>query len=120
MHPYRYEIEHIQYPAAMFFSAPAIPPRPFDETPFTWVDTLEAFNMMLDKLRIVTELALDLEHHGYRTYSGFLCLMQISTREQDWIIDTLLLREELVELNEVFTNPKIVKVCPVRCAEIID
>lgn len=36
--------------------------------------------------------------------------MQISTRQKDYIIDTLALREELHVLNEVFTDPKIVKV----------
>lgn len=36
--------------------------------------------------------------------------MQISTRQKDYIIDTLALREELHILNEVFTDPKIVKV----------
>jgi exosome complex exonuclease RRP6 len=65
---------------------------------------------MLETLRGASELAIDLEHHSYRTFSGFLCLMQISTREEDWIVDTLVLREELAELNEVFTDPSIVKV----------
>lgn len=36
--------------------------------------------------------------------------MQISTREEDFIVDTLALREELEVLNEVFTDPSIVKV----------
>lgn len=36
--------------------------------------------------------------------------MQISTRQKDYIIDTLALREELHVLNEVFTNPNVVKV----------
>ncbi|XP_075920157.1 exosome complex component 10-like isoform X4 [Petromyzon marinus] len=36
--------------------------------------------------------------------------MQISTREEDFIIDTLMLRDDLHILNEAFTNPKIVKV----------
>ena len=36
--------------------------------------------------------------------------MQISTREEDFIIDTLRLRDELEELNEVFTDPEIIKV----------
>ena len=36
--------------------------------------------------------------------------MQISTREQDYIIDTLELRGELYLLNEVFTDHDIVKV----------
>ena len=36
--------------------------------------------------------------------------MQISTRDEDFIIDTLKLRDELHVLNEVFTDPKILKV----------
>jgi ribonuclease D len=66
---------------------------------------------MLDKLRCAKEIAVDLEHHNYRSWAGFLCLMQITTREEDFVIDTIALREEMQELNEVFTDPKIVKVC---------
>lgn len=66
---------------------------------------------MLAKLRQAKEIAVDLEHHSYRSYAGFVCLMQLSTRQEDWIVDTLVLREELAELNEVFTDPEIVKVC---------
>ena len=36
--------------------------------------------------------------------------MQISTREEDFIIDTLELRSEMYVLNEAFTDPAIVKV----------
>ncbi|KZT64247.1 hypothetical protein DAEQUDRAFT_698972 [Daedalea quercina L-15889] len=110
LHPYRYEIRHIPYPAHMFASTPPVPPRSFDATPFTWVSTPAAFDAMLDKLRGAQEIAIDLEHHSYRTFAGFVCLMQISTREEDWVVDTLALREELESLNEVFTDPRIVKV----------
>ena len=65
---------------------------------------------MLEELKKSTEIAVDLEHHDYRSYYGFVCLMQISTREKDWIIDTLELREDLIALNEVFADPNIVKV----------
>ena len=65
---------------------------------------------MLNDLKEANEIAVDLEHHDYRSYHGFVCLMQISTRKQDWIVDTLELREELNALNEVFTDPNIVKV----------
>ena len=95
----------------MFTSAPPISPRSFEETPFSWVSTPEDLAIMLDKLRDAKEIAIDLEYHNYRTFSGFVCLMQISTREEDFVVDTLALRQELEELNEVFTNPNIVKVC---------
>ncbi|KAF9015830.1 hypothetical protein BDZ89DRAFT_1094618 [Hymenopellis radicata] len=109
-HPYHYEIKHISYPPHMFLSAPPILPKPFDTTSFTWVNTTEALQAMLDKLRQATEIAVDLEHHSYRTYAGFLCLMQLSTREEDWIIDAIALRDELECLNDVFTKPEIIKV----------
>ncbi|PFH53303.1 hypothetical protein AMATHDRAFT_137825 [Amanita thiersii Skay4041] len=109
-HPYRYEIVHFTPPQHMFVSQTSVSPLPLSATPYTWVSTLDAFQAMLSKLRQVQEIAVDLEHHNYRTYSGFVCLMQLSTRQEDWIVDTLALREELVELNEVFTDPEIVKV----------
>lgn len=36
--------------------------------------------------------------------------MQISTREEDFVVDVISLRDEMEALNEVFTDPKIVKV----------
>lgn len=109
-HPYHYEIRNISYPSHMFISTEPREPKPFQDTPFTWVADPTTFATMLDKLRGAKEIAIDLEYHSYRSFYGFVCLMQISTREEDWIVDTLKLREELEELNEVFTNPEIVKV----------
>ena len=51
-----------------------------------------------------------LQHHSYRTFQGLTCLMQISTRTEDFIVDTLSLRSELYLLNQVFTDPDVVKV----------
>jgi len=83
---------------------------PFEDTSATWVDTVDTLEDMLRELKAASEIAVDLEHHDNRSYIGIVCLMQISTRDKDWIIDTLKLRDELFILNEVFTNPKIVKV----------
>jgi exosome complex exonuclease RRP6 len=66
---------------------------------------------MLSELKSAKEIAVDLEHHDYRTYTGIVCLMQISTRDKDWVVDTLMpWRENLQILNEVFTDPSIIKV----------
>jgi len=66
---------------------------------------------MLEELKGATEIAIDTEHHDFRTYNGLLSLMQISTREKDWIVDTLQpWRHKLEVLNEVFADPKIIKV----------
>lgn len=85
--------------------------QPVDTTQATWVDTYEGVLEMLKELKKAKEIAVDLEHHDFRTYIGLVSLMQISTREKDWIVDTLQpWRHKLEVLNEVFTNPKIIKV----------
>lgn len=94
----------------MFAPAPPIAPRSFEDTPFSWVSTPAEFGAMLEQLRTAREIAVDLEYHSYRTFGGFVCLMQISTRDGDFVVDTLALRDEMEELNEVFTDPEIVKV----------
>lgn len=66
---------------------------------------------MLERLRDANEIAIDLEHHDTHSYIGLVSLMQISTRDQDWIVDTLRpWRRKLEVLNEVFADPRIVKV----------
>jgi hypothetical protein len=76
------------------------------------VDTLATFREMLEHLASAAEVAIDLEHHDYRTYRGISCLMQISSRERDFIVDILdpVVRDNAQELNVVFTDPSIVKV----------
>jgi len=81
-----------------------------EETSLTIIDEPEQLNDLLQKLKIVKEFAVDLEHHSYRSFLGFTCLMQISTRQEDFLIDTLSLRDDLQILNEVFTDPNILKV----------
>ncbi|KAG8927434.1 exosome nuclease subunit [Tulasnella sp. 408] len=109
-HPYRFEILNLEYPPGLFEEKDPRPVRSFEDTPFTWVDTPAGLSAMLEKLKAASEIAVDLEHHDYRTFNGFVCLMQISTRDEDFIVDTLAIRDELVVLNEVFADPKIVKV----------
>ncbi|TFK69512.1 hypothetical protein BDN72DRAFT_767808 [Pluteus cervinus] len=114
-HPYHYELIHLEYPSHVF-QAPtdSKPPKGLEDTTFHWVSTPLETRAMLEKLRHCQEIAVDLEWHGYRTYRGFLCLMQLSTRDGDWVVDVLSLRqvqggiEELESLGEVFANPNIV------------
>ncbi|KAJ6260419.1 hypothetical protein Dda_4645 [Drechslerella dactyloides] len=109
-HPYLEEISRYTFPKRVRVWSPPIQYHPFESTSAIWVDTPEALSDMTEQLLKASEIAVDLEHHDYRTYIGLVCLMQISTRDQDWIIDTLKLRDELEVLNEVFADPKIVKV----------
>lgn len=87
------------------------PYKPFESTTATFVDTPEALAAMLSELKTAKEIAIDLEHHDNRSYIGMVSLMQISTRDKDWIVDTLKpWRRQLECLNEVFADPNIIKV----------
>lgn len=111
-HPYETEILQAKYPAFAYEEAEPILYKPVQTTSATWVDTYEGVLEMLQELKKAKEIAVDLEHHNTRTYAGLLSLMQISTRDKDWIVDTLKpWRQQLEILNEVFTDPSILKVC---------
>jgi exosome complex exonuclease RRP6 len=111
-HPYQSEInQYTAYPTSTYVRAEPIPYAPLEETTAIYVDTLQGVSEMLEELRKSTLIAIDLEHHDQRSYVGIVSLMQISTRDKDWIVDTLQpWRQKLQILNEVFTDPKIVKV----------
>ena len=65
---------------------------------------------MLAELKQASVIAIDLEHHDKHSYIGLVSLMQISTRDKDWVVDTLKpWRDDLQVLNEVFTDPSIIK-----------
>lgn len=101
----------MKYPGRAFHKQEPIPSQPADSTKATWVDTYEGVVEMLKELKKAEEIAVDLEHHDFRTYTGLVCLMQVSTREKDWIVDTLQpWRHKLEILNEVFADPDIIKV----------
>lgn len=109
-HPYEYEIDKQPYPSAVLEKSTPIQPQEWTKTEAIWVDNEEQLDAMIEELKAASEIAVDLEHHDYRSYYGLVCLMQISNREKDWVIDTLALRDELSKLNVIFTNHEIVKV----------
>ncbi|KAH7393962.1 ribonuclease H-like domain-containing protein [Phaeosphaeria sp. MPI-PUGE-AT-0046c] len=111
IHPYDNEIETYDYPPTVYEAKEPQPYKPFETTTATFVDTPEALASMLAELKTAKEIAVDLEHHDNRSYIGMVSLMQISTRDKDWIVDTLKpWRRKLECLNEVFADPNILKV----------
>lgn len=110
LHPYEVELTKFEPRPEQVQTGATTEAAPLDTTPLAYVDTNAQLQDMLGELRGATEIAVDLEHHSYRTFQGITCLMQISTRTKDYIVDTLALRDELHVLNEVFTNPRVLKV----------
>ncbi|KAL0022885.1 hypothetical protein WJX77_003651 [Trebouxia sp. C0004] len=110
-HPLRPLLADLHYTRDQLQMTPPQAPRELEETPLTLVETTQALQSMVQHLGTAKEVAVDLEHHHYRSFHGFTCLMQLSTRQEDFIVDTLALRADLgAALTPIFADPKIVKV----------
>ena len=80
-------------------------------TKLNYIDTEEQLNEFINIIvKSYNEISVDLEHHSKESYLGITCLIQISTRDEDYIIDSIKLRSSLNKLNIIFTNPNILKV----------
>lgn len=119
-HPYEREIHDSTYPPSVYDRAIPIQFQDPGTTPITFIDTERGVSEMLEELKKAKEIAVDLEHHDTHSYVGLTCLMQISTREKDWVIDTLQpWRQNLRVLNKVFADPHILKVLHGASMDII-
>ena len=67
------------------------PPPPLSSTPFAFVDTPAALSRLVSRWLAsgVRELAFDLEAHSFHSFQGFTCLIQLSTRAEDAVVDAL-------------------------------
>ncbi|MEM7029169.1 MAG: ribonuclease D [Chloroflexota bacterium] len=75
---------------------------------FTWVDQAEHLSRILDQLQQQTIIAVDTESDSLYSYFEKVCLIQISTVDQHYIIDPLAL--DATPLGKIFSNPTIRKV----------
>lgn len=114
-HPYYAEVKALKYTEwqlAAADAATAYKKVPIEHASYVWVNSDETLAAMVAALSepTVRVIAVDLEHHSFRSYMGLVCLMQISTATADFLIDTLALRSKLQVLNRVFCDPAKVKV----------
>jgi ribonuclease D len=109
-HPYEEEIRALKCPQVMLDVREPQVYGTLEDTPLINVDSKEALRAMVDELKTAKEIAIDLEHHDFHSYRGFTCLIQVSTRKKDWVVDPFDLFPHLHMLNEVTTDPNIVKV----------
>ena len=79
-----------------------------EETQLTYVDSLLALQALARELSTAREIAVDLEAHSYRSFQGFCCLMQLSTRDADYLVDVLALRQFIGYcLGPIFADAKV-------------
>ena len=77
--------------------------------PASIVNNAETFHEMLAHLKTQPDIAIDTESNSLYVYQERVCLIQISTAEKDYLIDTLVM-PGLDGLAPLFADPKIQKV----------
>ncbi|KAA0146677.1 hypothetical protein FNF29_07919 [Cafeteria roenbergensis] len=112
-HPYAAELAALDWATAFPWFLRRSTPGDFrPAAPATWVDTPAAVAAMAEHLgeQRVQSVAIDVEAHNEHSFQGLTCLIQVSTRWQDFLVDPLALGpEELAPLNAVFTDPAVLK-----------
>jgi ribonuclease D len=77
--------------------------------PYMLVSTSECFSRMLDSLLPATRLAIDIEADSLYHYFEKVCLIQISTDSDTFILDPLAI-PHVAELASIMANPSVEKV----------
>src|SRR5260370_31880065 len=75
----------------------------------TIISTLPDLQNLARLLQSESLIAVDTEWNSLYAYREQVCLIQISTRSQDWLVDPLALRD-LSPLRPLFADPDIEKV----------
>ncbi len=84
-------------------SVGAMPP------PFTWVDTDFGFRRVLEDLAAAPRMAIDIEADSLYHYFEKVCLIQISTEKETYILDPLSI-SNLRGLAPMLSSPRVEKV----------
>ncbi|RNE99536.1 putative exosome subunit rrp6p-like protein [Trypanosoma rangeli] len=110
VHPFAEVIKKLSIPEEQLIGCAETPYLPLAACPLLFVDSTADLEEVVLALLKEKEIAVDLEHHDFYSYQGFTCLMQISTRREDIVIDCLKLRSSMHLLAPVFLSPSILKV----------
>ncbi|MGJ3240237.1 MAG: ribonuclease D [Anaerolineae bacterium] len=78
-------------------------------TPAQYIDTASAFQMLIGDIAQQDQIAVDTESNNMYAYHGQVCLIQLSTREQDYIIDPLSLTD-IQPLGVILADERIEKI----------
>ncbi|SMC27612.1 ribonuclease D [Desulfacinum hydrothermale DSM 13146] len=77
--------------------------------PYILIDSDDQLQSLIPDLHRHRHVAVDTESNGYYAYYERVCLIQISTSDDDYILDTLALRSTHL-LGEIFRSPSVEKI----------
>lgn len=77
-HPYKIELELYQPPTKVLEpdTEPPTFPKSLEDTPLSFIETVADLEKLVEHLNTVDEIAVDVEHHSYRTYQGIVSNVQ--------------------------------------------
>lgn len=78
-------------------------------SPAIYIDTTQALKTLVTQLAKEKQIAVDTESNNMYAYHGQVCLIQLSTRSQDYIIDPLTI-DNMQALGDVFYDKSIEKI----------
>lgn len=82
----------------------------FEELPsFHWIDRPEMFGRAIESLRQAPALGVDTEANSFFAYRERVCLIQVSTQEEDFLIDPLA-GLDLAPFGEILADTRVVKI----------
>ncbi|MEJ2504206.1 MAG: ribonuclease D, partial [Gemmatimonadota bacterium] len=70
------------------------------------IETIPELERLAERLSGERLLAADTEAAGYHRYDDSMCLLQLSTRDETWLVDPLATRS-LNPIAELFADPDI-------------
>jgi ribonuclease D len=76
---------------------------------WTFVDNAETLQTAEAKIKTATEIAVDTEYDSFRYFTEKLCLLQIQTGEETWLIDQMA-GLDMAFMGEVFSNEAVLKI----------
>ncbi len=85
---------------------------PVHQAPLYWVDTQKKLHRAVQRLKTEKVIGVDTETNSLYAYQEQVCLIQISSWDEDYIIDPLAFSDPamLKPLNKIMAHPKITKV----------
>ena len=112
MHPYYTELKNLAYPDwqmnEVSVTTPVIPPI---ESNVIFIHNEAGVIDMLEEIKTVKEVVISLLNHCFRSFQGYCCIIQISTRFKDYAIDALVLRQKIGNLlGPICANPGLIKI----------
>lgn len=79
------------------------------QLPAFQVDNPDQFQKMLADFKGIRRLAVDTESNSLFAYSEQVCLIQFSTKKEDYLVDCLA-GVDISALKKIFANPKVEKI----------